>query len=150
VVRKVEFVSDRMLYTISRGHWCYIIILKVHVPCEDKSNDIQDNFYEELGWVFDQFPKYDMKIMLGDFYVKVNRENIFKLTIGNKSSHVISNANAVTVVNFATSKNLTVNGTMSPHCNIHKYTWTCPEGKMHNQTDHILTHREQHSSIPDV
>jgi hypothetical protein len=39
--------------------------------------------------VFDKFPKYDMKILLGDFNAKVGREKIFK-TIGNKSLHEIS------------------------------------------------------------
>jgi hypothetical protein len=25
------------------------IVLNVHAPCENKSNDVQDSFYEELG-----------------------------------------------------------------------------------------------------
>jgi len=29
--------------------------------------------------VFDYFPKFHMKILLGDFNTKVRRENIFKL-----------------------------------------------------------------------
>jgi hypothetical protein len=45
-------------------------VLNVHVPCEDKSNDVKDSFYEELGRVFDQFPRYDMNILLGDFNAK--------------------------------------------------------------------------------
>ena len=36
---------------------------------------------------------------------------------------------------------------MIPHRNIHKYTWTCPDGKTHNHTDHILIDRRCHSSI---
>jgi hypothetical protein len=47
-----------------------------------------------------------MKILLGDFNAKVGREDIFKPTIGNESSHEISNDNGVRVVIFATSKNL--------------------------------------------
>jgi hypothetical protein len=53
----------------------------VHGPYEDKGDDVNDSFYEELGQVFDQFPRYDMKILLGDFNTKVGRENIFKPTI---------------------------------------------------------------------
>jgi hypothetical protein len=94
-VRKVEFVIDRMSYIILRGHWCNIIIVNVHAPCEDTSDDIKDSFFEELGRVFDQFPRYDMKIVLCDFNAKVLRKDIFKPTIGNESSHKISNDNGV-------------------------------------------------------
>ena len=91
-----------------------------------------------------------MKILLGDFNAKVGRENIFKPTIGNESLHQHSNDNGVRIVTFATSKHLVVNSTMFPHRNIHKYTWTSPDGKTHNQVDHILIDRRQHSSIQDV
>jgi hypothetical protein len=113
-VRRVEFVSDRMSYIILRGCWCNIIVVNVHAPCEDKSDDIKDSFYEELGRVVDQFPRYDMKILLGDFNAKVGREDIFKPTIGNEISHEISNDNGYRVVNVAASKNLVIKSTISP------------------------------------
>jgi hypothetical protein len=53
---------------------------------------------------------------------KVGREDIFKSTIKNESLHQISNDNGVRVVNFATSKNLTVKNTMFPHRKIHTFT----------------------------
>jgi exonuclease III len=137
-------------HIILRGRWCSIIILNVHTPCEDKADDVKDNFYEELGHVFDQFPRYDMKILLCDFNAKVGRENIFKPTKGNESLHEISNDNGVGVVNFATSKNLVVKCTMFPHCKIHKYTWTTPEVSTYNQTDNVLIDIRQHSSILDI
>ena len=70
-----------------------------------------------------------MKILLGDFNAKVGREIIFKPTIGQESLHQDSNDNGVRLVNFATSKNLVVKSTMFRHRNIHKYTWTSPDGK---------------------
>jgi hypothetical protein len=70
-----------------------------------------------------------MKILLGDFSAKVGREDIFKPTIGIESLHEISNDNGID-----TSKNLTVKSTMFPYGNIHKYTWTSPDWKTHNQT----------------
>jgi len=76
--------------------------------------------------------------------------NIFKPTIGNDSLHQDSNNNGVRIVNFATSKNLVVKSTMFPHRNIHKYIWTSPDGKTHNQIDHTLIDRRWNSSIQDV
>jgi hypothetical protein len=57
--------------------------------CEDTSHDIKDSFYKELGREFDRFPRNDMKVLLGDINAKVSKEDIFKPTIGNESSHEI-------------------------------------------------------------
>jgi exonuclease III len=111
---------------------------------EDKTDDVKDNFYEELDRVFDEFPKYHLKILLGDFNARVGKEDIFKPIIGNESLQEISNDNGVRLVNFATSKNLRVKNTMFPHHKIHKYTWMSPDGKTHNQIDHILVDSRWH------
>jgi exonuclease III len=81
-VKRVEYVSDRMSYVILRGRWCLIIVLNIHPPTEDKTDDVKDSFYEELERVFDKFPKYHMKILLGDFNAKVGRENILNRQLG--------------------------------------------------------------------
>jgi hypothetical protein len=90
-----------------------------------------------------------MKIIL-DFNAIIGWEDIFKPRTGNESLQEISYNNGVGIVNCDTSKNLTVRSTMFPHRNIHKFTWTSPDGKTHNQIDHILIDRRQHLSILDV
>jgi hypothetical protein len=69
---------------------------------EDKTDDVKSSFYEKLELVFDKFPKYHMRILLGDFNTKVGKEP----TLWNDSLHEISNDNEVRLVNVATSKNL--------------------------------------------
>ena len=114
-MKRVEFVSDRLSYIVLRGLWHNIFVVNVHAPSEEKSDESKESFYEELEQVFDHFPKYHTKTLLGDFNAKVGRENIFKPTIGQDS-----NDNGVRLVNFATSKNLVVKSTMFPQRNIHK------------------------------
>jgi hypothetical protein len=53
--KRVEFVSDRVSYIVLRGRWCNIIILNVHVPSEEKSDELKDSFYKELEQVLDHF-----------------------------------------------------------------------------------------------
>jgi hypothetical protein len=91
-----------------RGHWCDIIVLNVQAQTEDKIDDMKISFYEVLECVFHKFPKYHTKILLGDFSAKVGRKDIFKPTIVNENLHEISNNNGAIIVNFATSKNLTI------------------------------------------
>jgi hypothetical protein len=68
-----------------------------------------------------------------------NRERgCFQLTIRNESLHQDSNENGVRTQNLTKPKNLIVKSTMFPHQNIHKYTCTNPDGKTHNQIDHVL------------
>jgi hypothetical protein len=139
-----------MSYITLKGWWCDIIVLNVHAPTEDKDDDIKDSSYEELERVFDQFPRYHMKILLGDFYTKVGREDIFKPIIGNESLHEASNDNEVRVVNFVTLKNLIVKSTTFPHRDIHEHTWTSTDGVILNQIDHVLINKRRHSNILDV
>jgi hypothetical protein len=63
-VKRIEFVSERKSYIILRGRWCHIIVLNVHAPTEDKTDDVKDSFYKELERLIDKFRKYHMNILL--------------------------------------------------------------------------------------
>ena len=51
----VEFVSDRVSYIVMRGRWCNVIVLNVHAPREEKSDDSRDSFHGELEQFFLSF-----------------------------------------------------------------------------------------------
>jgi hypothetical protein len=90
-----------------------------------------------------------VKILPGDFNAKVGKEDIFKPIIGNESLHEVNNNSGIRVVNFATSKNLIVKGTL-PHCNVHKHIWTSPDCVTRNHIDHVSIDKRQHSNVLDV
>jgi hypothetical protein len=91
-----------------------------------------------------------VKILFGDFSANVGRQSIFKSTIGKDSLHEISIDNGVRVLKFATSKNCIFKSTMFPHRNIHKFSWTSPDGKTHNKVEHVLIDSRWHLSILDA
>jgi hypothetical protein len=65
-----------MSYIILRGSLCHIIVLNVHVPIKDKIDIVKGSFYEDSGWMLHKVLKYHIKIVLGDFNVKVDEEDI--------------------------------------------------------------------------
>jgi hypothetical protein len=72
---------------------------------------MKDSFFKELEHVSINLQNI-MKILLQDFNARVNRENIFKQTVVNEDLHKIIIDNRIFLVNFATSKNLTVKSTV--------------------------------------
>jgi hypothetical protein len=100
--------------------------------------------------LFDQFPRYQMKISIGDFNAKVGRGDIFKPIIGNESLRKVSNDNVVRVVNFATSKKLFVKSATFSNRDIHKHIWTYFDDVTQNQIVHGLTEKRGYSNTLDV
>jgi hypothetical protein len=47
--KRVEFVSDGMSYLIVRCHWCDVIILNVHDPVENKTDDVRTASMKKFG-----------------------------------------------------------------------------------------------------
>ena len=41
-VKRVEFVSDRLSSIVLRGRWRNIIVVNVHAPSEEKSDESKD------------------------------------------------------------------------------------------------------------
>jgi hypothetical protein len=54
------------------------------------------------------------------------------------------------VLNIVISKGLIFKSIKFPHSNIHKHTWTFPDGKAQNRIDRILTDARRHSSVFEV
>jgi len=43
---------------VLRGRWRNTVVVNVHAPSEEKSDESKDSFYKELEQAFDHFPKY--------------------------------------------------------------------------------------------
>jgi len=64
---------------------CNIIVLNVHDPTEETSDNTKGNFYEQLQHVLNQFRKYHMNTLLGDCNAKTGTEGNLNQQSGMRS-----------------------------------------------------------------
>uniref|UniRef100_A0A2C9LI22 Endonuclease/exonuclease/phosphatase domain-containing protein n=1 Tax=Biomphalaria glabrata TaxID=6526 RepID=A0A2C9LI22_BIOGL len=125
-------VSDRLCSLRLKGKFFNISFINIHAPTEDADDSTKEAFYDELERIYDEAPKHDIKIVLGDFNAKIGKEPVFR-PIG------------IRLVDFAS-----ICSTKFQHKNIHKVTWISPDGNTQNQIDHILIDKRHGSDILDV
>jgi hypothetical protein len=132
-----------------KGKMFNVSLICAHVPTEEAEEEIKDKFYE-LENIYDNLPKYDVKILLGDMNAKIGREGALTPTIGLYSLHELTNDNGIRLVDFAMSKGMTISSTYFEHKDIHKATWVFPDGNTFNQIDYCLIDRRHGIDIMDV
>jgi len=84
--------------------WFSCTLINVHAPTNEKTEEIKEEFYKLLEQNINQIAGSDIKIILGDFNAKVDKENIYKPTNGNESLHNETNNNGITTIQFTISK----------------------------------------------
>jgi hypothetical protein len=130
--------SPRLCRLQIRGHFFNYSIICAHAPIEEKNEEENDSFYEDLDRLYDDCPRRDFKIILGNMNAKVGKEDGHKPTIGKHSLHDESNDNGIRLINSASARNIVIGSTMFEHRDIHKVTWRSLDGNTFNQTDHLL------------
>lgn len=70
--------------------------------------------------MYNNQPRNNTKIVLGDCNAKIGKETCYREVIGKESIHETTNDNGTRVINFAMENNLTVSSTRFPHKRIHK------------------------------
>ena len=80
----------------------------------------------------------DLLLVMGDLNAKVGSDNLnFERVMGREGCGV-QNDNGERLVEWCAFNNMIIGGTLFPHRNIHKLTWTSPNGRDQNQIDHLM------------
>lgn len=143
-------VSERLVTIRIKAKFKNITLICIHAPTEMKEDSTKDAFYDLLERTYDRCPKYDVKIILGDFNARFGKEGLFGLAVGEHSLHEKTSDNGYRMVDFALGRNVTISSTHFPHLDIHKGTWRSCDQKTVNQIDHIAIDGRHASSILDV
>ena len=143
--------SDRIITARFNSKCIKTTCVQVYAPTNDAEPEVKDEFYEQLQAVIERPLSHDMLVMMGDWNAKVGSP--YQGEEGIVGKHALEGDRTdkgERFVNFCALNNLAISSTMFPHKDIHKYTWTSPDGLHKNQIDHIAVNAEFKRSVRDT
>ena len=144
-------ISERMLTARLHSKHLNISVIVVYAPTEGAADSEKNAFYQQLSDTFDELPKHDLKLLLGDLNAKVTSDSSsWPGVIGGHSLHSTANDNGTRLLDFCVAHQLVIGGTMFQHKDIYKGTWRSPDGRTVNQIDHICIGKTFRSSLLNV
>ena len=127
-----------------------ITLINAYAPTEDKTEEIKEQFYDDLQYMVDKVPKSVLIIILGDVNAKLGKESAYRKITGKYTLHEETNRYGELLCDFAAANNMIVRSTQFQHEQIHKGTWRSPDHNSINQNDHVLVNRNKKEAIEDV
>ena len=70
--------------------------------------------------------------------------------MGKEALKCVRNDNGEQFVEFCATNSLVITTTSFPHKDIHRYTWTSPDGRTRNQIDHVVANSRFKRSVFDT
>ena len=132
-------INDRMITGRFYSRLIKTTIIQVYAPTNEAEEEGKDNFYEQLQKIVNATRRHDMLLILDDWNAKVGQQQVGEEGfVENYGLQGERNDNSEQVVAFCTLNNLTIVSTTFPHKDIHRYTWTSPNGQYRNQIDRLI------------
>ena len=143
-------VSERLLYVRFHSKFTKLSVLVGYAPTNDSEEEGKDDFYDSLQAMLEEIPAHDMIIFMGDLNARVGSNNKGRERVMGQQGLGEMTDNGERLVNTCEENNLVIGGTLFPHKNIHKLTWTSPDGRTQSQIDHIMINGKWRRSLLDV
>jgi exonuclease III len=145
-----ELHNERLCKLRVKGKYDNITLINAYAPTEDKTEEIKEQFYDDLQSIVDKVPKSDLTIILGDVNAKLGKGPAYKKITGKYTLHEETNRNRELLCDFAAANNMTVMSTQFQHKQIHKETRRSPDQNTVNNIDHVLINQNRKEVIEDV
>ena len=142
-------ISDRLIKARFQSKHSKLTVIQCYAPTNDKEEEVKQEFYDQLQSIKNSVPKHDICLVIGDMNAKIGTD---RTGMENAMGHFgigTRNENGEHLLEFCSNNDMVVGGTLFQHKNIHKYTWTTPNGQTRNMIDHIMINRKWVKSMQD-
>ena len=144
-------VSERIIVVRFNSKHIKTTVIQTYAPTNDASEEEKNKFYNQLQQVYDETNKHDLVLTMGDLNAKIGYQMAGEEgTVGQHALVGERSENGERFVASCMENNMAITTTQYPHKDIHKYTWTSPDGRTKNQIDHIAINGKFRKSITDV
>ena len=144
-------VNDRIFTARFQFRHTKTTVVVIYAPTEETEEKEKGNFYDQCQDVFDEIPKHDMVLLLGDMNEQVdsNRQEL-EHVIGPHGRVQQTNDNGARLLIFCNSNGICIGNTYFKHKLIHKKTWRSPDGTVENDIDYICINQRLRSALLDL
>ena len=140
--------GDRIITARFNSNHVKMTVIQAYAPTNVDTDVRKDQFYDQLQAVYEETPKHDILVTMGDWNAKVGKQMAGEGGIvGMYGLQGERNDNGERFVSSCAANNMAIVNTMFKQKEIHKYTWTSPDGRTRNQIDYITVNGKFRSSI---
>ncbi|XP_072403142.1 uncharacterized protein [Diabrotica undecimpunctata] len=82
-----QAVNERICKLRIRTHFFNLTMINIYCPTDEQEQHTKESFYQQLEIVYDNAPKNDIKVIMGDMNAKIGKEPQFYGTTGKHSLH---------------------------------------------------------------
>ena len=144
-------VNEHIITARFQTRHAKVTIIQAHPPTMEAVDNKKDNVYKILQNVKVKVPRHDIKVLMGDFNVQIDKSRQgMESTIGPHRSANITNDNGEQFTLFCSLNDIGIGNTFCKHKDIHKTTWLSPDYHTNNEIDNISISSRWCSSLQDV
>ena len=141
-------INDRLMtlrLPLSGGQ--FLTLVSSYAPTMNASEEIKENFYDDLSNIIGAVPKKDKLLVLGDFNARVGSNHCTWKNVLGKHGIGRENSNGSLLLSLCSTYQLVITNTLFQQKTKYKTTWMHPRSKHWHQIDFIIIRQRDISDV---
>ncbi|XP_068701956.1 craniofacial development protein 2-like [Montipora capricornis] len=147
---KRNLVNERIMGAHFNSRYAKLTVIQMYAPTNDANDESKEEFYDQLQQEVETTPRNDVLIVMGGLNAKIGEDNKGWEKVMGQHGLGRMNENGERLATFCGNNDLVAGGNLFKHRDIYKITWTSPNAKDRNQSDHIIINGKYRGLLMDT